>query len=136
MNSSYLDKIVPTIDQLNCFSERIPKIIEVFGNNSKVNSPTLGFLAYYHDYFKAFLEKKMPRSNPRCYFPEHYFVLSVDGMIRPCFFISDSFELNRNGNPLFSSKLDKINAKIRIDSNYQKNHCRTCMQTMRKYDNE
>ncbi len=127
-----INKILPSSLQLDNLEKSIPKLIGFCEKKAIFDCPTIYTLERYLVYFRDFLKKATPQSNPPCYFPFHRAVITTDGYIKPCFFLPDKFKIKKNQDPFAMNGLLKTKDRIINDRKYRDKHCMYCLQTERK----
>lgn len=126
-------EILPTEFQIDNLMRKIPDLRRRFGRHPSLDCPTLEFLEIYGDYFRSYHRGLKPANNPLCSMPRQHTVVTVDGRVKPCFFVPEAVSPRADCDPLRNQELDELRDALLTDSAVRERSCRICMQTVRKY---
>lgn len=129
-----LEAILPTRGQLSRFYKNIPDISARLDSISTLSSPSSVYLKRYYDYFMSFLNGIPPVENPLCALPHTNIIVTVDGKLKPCFFIPECFPIADVEDPLHSEDVENCRQRLMMDTQTRERSCRWCMQVARRYD--
>jgi len=124
------DRIPPTPEQVDALEAKLPQIFEAC-ESACFDSPTAHQIPNYINYFRRFHSGTPLHDNPPCLIPKHEAVVTVDGHIKPCFFVPEKHLVTPDSDPFFSPAMINHRNLLEFDEAYRNTHCRDCLQTLR-----
>lgn len=127
-----LDDVLPSLEQLDRFTDAIPRLRARLAETPGLSATTLEYLDRYVDYYRRFIEGRTIEANPPCGLPWSHVVITPEMGLKPCFFVPETLP-GDGENPLFSDEFAQLRCRLLADDATRERSCRWCLQTARSY---